>query len=179
MIDRSAFPPGMSSESHRGDASDSPASLFTWNSATKWFQLPSSFQGYLIFLLCLLILAFTMVLHVTLSAEILRLNVELDGLASENERIERHNANLVWLISQRSSLTDAYKAARELEYAPVTDVQFVVRTDEELQGVDQEPFVSQLAVTVPGDAPWWQEVWGWTQHRFGAARDWVRARTGW
>lgn len=63
------------------------------------FQMPSTLQGYLVFTFCLLILAFTMVLHVTLSAEIMGLDQRLIAMKDEYQDIERKNAGIIYEIS--------------------------------------------------------------------------------
>ena len=70
--------------------------------AIGMFQLPNTLQGYLVFTFCLLILSFTMILHVTLSAEIMRLDERLIALKSEYEAIERKNAGIIYEISRYS-----------------------------------------------------------------------------
>lgn len=179
MLNRSAFPPALAAESPDKDPNAESLSHMWHANALRWFHLPSSLQGYLIFLLCLLILAFTMVLHVTLSAEILRLNVVLGDLQDENERIERHNANLIWLISQRSSLADASRAAKALDYAPITETRYVIRGAAEAPPHTSEPIMSQSQSQPDAGPPWWSRVWARTRGMWSGARAWVYDRTGW
>lgn len=97
-----------------------------WGQWASGLSLPSTLQGYLFFVLCLLILAFTMALHITLSAEGMRLDRELTALEEEYARIERINANLVWEISESTSLAEINAQAVALGYAPVTEFKYVV-----------------------------------------------------
>lgn len=88
-------------------------------------QLPTTLQGYFVFVVCLVILAFTMALHVTLSAEIMRLDEQVAGLEDEFASIERTSANMVWQISGYGALADVASKARDLGYVPVTQFKFV------------------------------------------------------
>jgi hypothetical protein len=97
-----------------------------WRKLTFGLHLPSNLQGYLFFVLCLLILAFTMALHITLSAETMRLNQRLFTLKEEYARTERINANLVWEISQSTSLASVNAAAVGMGYVPLTEFKYVV-----------------------------------------------------
>ena len=94
------------------------------------FQLPNTLQGYLVFTFCLLILAFTMVLHVTLSAEIMRLEQRLGALKSEYETTERANAGVIYEISRYSSLQDVNTRAVEAGYIPAKKFKYVVSRPE-------------------------------------------------
>lgn len=100
------------------------------------FQLPTTLQGYLLFTFCLLILAFTMVLHVTLSAEILRLSERLDGLTQQYESTERQNAGIIYEISRYSSLQDVYAKAVAAGYVPADARQYVVERPDVVAALD-------------------------------------------
>ncbi len=97
-----------------------------WGQWAFGLALPSTLQGYLFFVLCLLILAFTMALHITLSAESMRLDRQLATLEEEYARVERINANLVWEISQSTSLADVHAQAVAAGYAPISEFKYVV-----------------------------------------------------
>jgi hypothetical protein len=105
-----------------------PAPLFAgrWRQWAFGLHLPSSLQGYLFFVFCLLILAFTMALHVTLSAERMRLDQRLSDLKEEYARTERINANLVWEISQSTSLATVHAEALRRGYIPLEEFKYVV-----------------------------------------------------
>lgn len=121
-----------------------------WQRLVNLVQLPTTLQGYFVFLLCLLILAFTMALHVTLSAEIMRLNEQLYSLEDEFAAIERTNANIVWRVSGYGALADVAHKAGELGYVPITQIAYV-----EKQGT--------LPATAPGateSAPLMEEFQG-------------------
>ncbi len=100
------------------------------------FQLPTSLQGYLVFTFCLLILAFTMVLHITLSAEIMRLDDELILLKSEHQTTEHKNAGLIYEIARYSSLQDVNRKAVLAGYVPATKAQFVVQRQDVVDALD-------------------------------------------
>lgn len=110
-----------------------------WRQWTLGLHLPSTLQGYLFFLLCLLILAFTMVLHITLSAENMHLDQKLATLKGEYARTERINANLVWEISQSTSLAAVNAQAVALGYSPITEFKYVVMGDESTLAGEQAP----------------------------------------
>lgn len=105
------------------------------------FQLPTTLQGYLVFTFCLLILAFTMVLHVTLSAEIMRLNERLDGLRSQYEVTERTNAGLIYEISRYSALQDVNKKAVLAGYIPADKYKYVVERPDVVAALDNPAIV--------------------------------------
>ncbi len=94
--------------------------------AIGMFQLPNTLQGYLVFTFCLLILSFTMILHITLSAEILRLDKRLIALKSEYETVERKNAGIIYEISRYSALQEVYVKAIAAGYVPADKFKFVV-----------------------------------------------------
>ncbi len=88
-------------------------------------RLPSTLRGYTAFLASLLVLAFTMTLHIMLSAEIMRLNVQLYELQSEYARVERYNANIVWTVSEHSSLVDLHSEALTAGYVNTIPTEYV------------------------------------------------------
>jgi hypothetical protein len=116
-------------------------------------QLPSSLQGYLFFLTCLLILAFTMVLHVLLSAEIMRLDVKLENLRETHARIEQRNAGILWEVSQYSTLSEVYEKAKKLGFVPVTNIEFVpaIAVGAEVPDLLYEPAIVPLTSSQPND----------------------------
>lgn len=179
MLNRSAFPPALAAESNDPKGSTEPVTTVAASAIARLFQLPTSFQGYLVFLFCLLVLAFTMVLHVTLSAEIMRLNVQLYDLQAENQKIERHNANQIWQIAQRSSLADAYKTATEQGYTSTLEEKYVVREESQLPQIGVEPIASQSEPqqTVQKAEPsFWARTQAWRSapaEWFSRAGDWL------
>jgi len=113
--------------------------------------MPSTLQEYLYFVLCLLILAFTMALHVTLSAERMRLDQRLSTLKEEYARTERINANLVWQIAQSTSLTAIHSEAVARGYAPITDFKYVVADSTGAESI----FTDDVAAGSPDSTdPW-------------------------
>ncbi len=133
-----------------------------WQALARWVQLPTSLQGYLAFLLCLLILAFAMALHILLSAEILRLEVQQQALRDEYAAIERRNANTIWQISQYSALADVDAEARERGYIRPVPLRYVLSPQggfESLpllpaqnQGQDEALFEAPVYHTIGPDA---------------------------
>lgn len=96
-----------------------------WMRMVGMLRLPSTLRGYVAFLASLLVLAFTMTLHIMLSAEIMRLNVQLYDLESEYARVERYNANIVWNVSEHSSLVDLHSEALAAGYVNSIPTEYV------------------------------------------------------
>ncbi len=107
-------------------------------------QLPSTLQGYLVFTFCLLILSFTMVLHVTLSAEIMRLDERLALLKSDYEATEHRNAGLIYEISRYSSLQEVNKAAITAGYLPAKEYKYVVEREDVVATLDNPAAVDLM-----------------------------------
>lgn len=124
MLNRTSLPSAFAAGMEDSD----PVALIPerWGQWAFGLALPSTLQGYLFFVLCLLILAFTMALHITLSAESMRLDRQLATLEEEYARVERVNANLVWEISQSTSLADVHAQAVAAGYAPISEFKYVV-----------------------------------------------------
>jgi hypothetical protein len=127
-LNRTSLQPAALPQSFASGMDESPpltGSRADRKSFFRTLRLPSSLQGYLFFLTCLLILAFTMVLHVLLSAEIMRLDVKLESMREAHARIERRNAGILWEVSQYSTLSEVYEKAKKLGFEPVTNIEFV------------------------------------------------------
>lgn len=96
-----------------------------WQRIAGLFRLPTTLRGYMAFLASLLVLAFTMTLHIMLSAEIMRLDVQLYDLKQENARLERYNANIVWEISQHTALDTLHANALQEGYVNNVPTEYV------------------------------------------------------
>lgn len=132
MLNRTTLPP--TSLTHKGAGMDDGRDRLVpvlhrerWRRLERTLQLPTTAQGYAVFVGCLLILAFTMVLHITLSAEIMRMEVQVFDLQKEYARIQQANANIVWKIANFSALQDMDAHAADLDYTSEVPVKYVVR----------------------------------------------------
>jgi hypothetical protein len=121
-------------------ASDLPlVGRLRWQRLVGLFRLPTTLRGYMAFFASLLVLAFTMTLHIMLSAEIMRLDVQLYTLQAEHARLERYNANIVWEISQHTALDSLHAEAVNEGYVnnvPTEYVQMPIAAIASAAGVD-------------------------------------------
>jgi hypothetical protein len=132
MLNRTTLPP--TSLTHKGAGMDEGRDRLVpvlnrerWRRLARVLQLPTTAQGYAVFASCLLILAFTMVLHITLSAEIMRMEVQVFELQQEHARIEQANANMIWRIAGHSALQDIDAYSNAQNYTDNVPVKYVVR----------------------------------------------------
>ena len=120
------IPSGMATAIHTPHADDLPlVGRFGWQRLLGFFRLPTTLRGYMAFLAGLIVLAFTMTLHILLSAEIMRLDVRLDELHLEQARIERYNANIVWQISDHGALETLHQQAVAAGYVNNIPTEYV------------------------------------------------------
>jgi hypothetical protein len=120
------IPSGMATAIHTPTASDLPVvGRFGWQRLASLFRLPTTLRGYMAFLAGLLVLAFTMTLHIMLSAEIMRLDVQLADLREEYARVERYNANIVWEISEYGALDRLHEQALAAGYVNNIPTEYV------------------------------------------------------
>lgn len=117
----------------------------------RMLQLPTTAHGYAVFVACLLILAFTMVLHITLSAEIMRMEVKVSALKQEHSQIEQTNANLVWQIAVNSSLSDVHRRAQTLGYTADIPIKYVVVPADVAASAAAETPIEPPAASAPTD----------------------------
>lgn len=103
-----------------------PLTGIRWQPVLESLQLPTTLRGFLAFLVGLLVLAGAMSIHVTLSADMMRLQLRLDELEQREARMERQNANLLWQISRHTDVQAVYGEAIALGYKPVEDRIYVV-----------------------------------------------------
>lgn len=120
------IPPGMATGIHSPRADDLPlVGRFGWQRVSGFFRLPTTLRGYTAFLAGLIVLAFTMTLHIILSAEIMSLDVQLSNLREEYARIERYNANIVWEIAGYTALDDLHEQAVAAGYVNNIPTEYV------------------------------------------------------
>lgn len=132
MLNRTTLPPTSLTQKGAGmdDGRDRLVPVLNrerWRRMERALQLPTTAQGFAVFVGCLLILAFTMVLHITLSAEIMRMEVQVFDLQKEYARIQQANANIIWKIASFSALQDMDARADQLNYTSEVPVKYVVR----------------------------------------------------
>jgi len=136
------IPSGMATAIHTPLADDLPlVGRFGWQRLVGLFRLPTTLRGYMAFLAGLVVLAFTMTLHIMLSAEIMRLDVQLADLREEHARVERYNANVVWQISEHGALdtlhtqalTSGYINNIPTEYVDMPNASIAAMTTQSLQ----------------------------------------------
>lgn len=124
-----------------------------WQRLFGLFRLPTTLRGYMAFLASLLVLAFTMTLHIMLSAEIMRLDVQLADLRDQHARTERYNANIVWEISQHGALDSLHEQAQAAGYVnnvPTTYVDMPLAYNTGVDRVGTGTALPQDALAVSG-----------------------------
>jgi hypothetical protein len=163
-----------------------PLSGIRWRSWLEAFQLPTTARGFLAFVLGLLVLAGAMSIHVMLSAEMMRLQLQLDELKEVEARIERQNANLLWQISRRADIQTLFEEAVTLGYKPIEKPIYVFDTTKASafstadSPASRDPMIDtpDPAATQQNPSPGWVEEWrtrfgnlldveGWRQMIFG------------
>ncbi len=158
-----------------------PLTGIRWQPLLDAFQLPTTMRGFLAFLFGLLILAGAMSIHVTLSAEMLRLQLQLGELKEMEARIERQNANLLWQISHHTGLQKLHEEALTLGYGPIADRIYVA----EPPAAPVEP-VEPPATAAPGETAARQQLpapgrveqwWAWVNGVFDA-QNWQQTILG-
>ena len=125
MLNRTSFSQNMTTGLQATPSA--PLTGIRWQPLVDALQLPTTMRGFLVFLLGLLVLAGAMAIHVTLSAEMMRLQLRLDELQGMEARVERQNANLLWQISRHADLQTLHEEALSLGYRPVEDRIYVVQ----------------------------------------------------
>lgn len=129
MLNRTTLPPTALTTTGAARSEERMSALLEGSLArrlARLLQLPTTSRGYAGFIGCLLILAFTMVLHITLSAEILRMEVRLKTLKQEYSEIEQTNSNIVWQIAGYSALDDISAKAALKGYVGDIPVHYVM-----------------------------------------------------
>jgi len=111
------------------EAGSRPATLVNerWRAIAEEVALPETRRGYLLFVLSLLVLAGAMAIHIMLSADIMRLQVQLTELQGQQARIERQNANLLWEASRNMTLQELHASAVETGYQPIAERVYVIQ----------------------------------------------------
>lgn len=97
----------------------------SWRQLRRALQMPRTLREYVIFLFGLILVCGAMSIHVLLSADILKLRVELYTLRAEQESMEQRNAEFVWQIAEAGSLPRIQAWAKAQGYSPVTKREYV------------------------------------------------------
>ena len=137
-----------------------------WRRLADLVYLPESARGFLFFVLGLLVLAGTMAIHVLLSAQLLRLEVQLAAVNSRIDQVERLNDNIVFSITDKAALSQVYVAALQRGYVPLEEPAYVVRDVPALAqgaaavGVTSVPDSASPPTVAQADRrDWWAAYW--------------------
>lgn len=102
---------------------------------TQALSLPSDWVSFTLFAIVVAVLSGGLILHIHLSAQIYQTQLEIDQLALVHDEIAHQNTELIWQISQFTSLNTIYRRAEAMGYIPAT----------------QQYYVSQSSVPTPGE----------------------------
>ena len=106
---------------------DGPFSGRRWQALQDVLPMPVTWQQYMLACLALTIVIGSMWLQVLLSVQIARAEFTLRQMRSEYARVERQNGELVYAISQQSSLAHMAELATQSGYVPATGRTYIVR----------------------------------------------------
>lgn len=151
-----------------------------WRAWQNLLPLPATWQQYVLACLALAVVLGGMLMHVLLSVQIARADFQLRQMQSEYARIERQNSELVYQITQRSSLAHMAQLAAEQGYVPATGRTYVVRSSNSFDDPVRSSLSPQAVAPAPAairptatpatsaggasgtwleqTAQWWQEV---------------------
>ena len=151
-----------------------PFSGRRWQAVQDVLPMPATWQQYLLACLALTIVVGGMWLQVLLSVQIARSEFTLRQMRGEYARVERQNSELIFTISQQSSLAHMAELAAQSGYVPSTGRTYLVRDQRaaELPSV-AAPALAEPAALNPVPAPgrpeptpgwldqtrlWWQDL---------------------
>lgn len=100
--------------------------------------LPTSAQGFLIFMLGLILICTGVIVQVFLSAQVRQLDVAIATKQAEIELIEQANAEIIWSISQESNLSVMEARAKSLGFQPIAQPIYLMRPAINLETI--QPF---------------------------------------
>jgi len=106
---------------------DGPFAGRRWQALQDILPIPVTWQQYMLACLALTIVIGGMWLQVLLSVQIARAEFTLRQMRSEYARVERQNGELVYAISQQSSLAHMAELATQSGYVPATGRTYIVR----------------------------------------------------
>jgi hypothetical protein len=163
-----------------------------WRRLADSIYIPETARAYALFVMGLLVLAGTMVIHVLLSAELMHLQIQLNDVNERIAQVQRLNDNLVYGIADRSALDAIYAAALEQGYVPLEEPAYVVRdTTAPPETSTAEPGAVTAgsgegppASTRPADGAgggwgdWWADYWQAVRSSGGEFLRWFRPAPG-
>lgn len=97
------------------------------NVARRTLSLPTTWRGFSLFLLGILLIASATAMQVYLSAQILQAEVEIDALRANLESVERVNAEYAWQIAMVSRMDNIAARASAQGFKPVVEPVYVSR----------------------------------------------------
>jgi hypothetical protein len=106
---------------------DGPFTGRRWQALQDILPMPVTWQQYMLACLILTIVIGGMWLQVLLSVQIARAEFTLRQMRSEYARVERQNGELVYAISQQSSLAHMAELATQSGYVPATGRTYILR----------------------------------------------------
>lgn len=104
-----------------------PFSGRRWQAIQDVLPMPATWQQYILACLALTIVVGGMWLQVLLSVQIARSELTLRQMRGEYARVERQNSDLIFAISQQSSLAHMAELATQSGYVPATGRTYIVR----------------------------------------------------
>ncbi len=87
--------------------------------------LPDNLRAFLLFTLALAAVTGCLVLHLSLSVDILRIEQQIDVVRAQRADVERHNAELTFQISEISALTKMEQRAQALGFVNLSEQYYV------------------------------------------------------
>ena len=156
---------------------------------------PQTFPEFLRWTLALAFLTLGISLYVWTSVLITQTEMQVAQLKAQHARLEQENAQILWQISQYTSLERVQAQAQEQGYIPMTQRRYV-KTNRLGQIVPAEPFAqtarpAQAASEDARPAPAWSataqavgeglqrlvdRASGWLAEQSSALQSWVQAR---
>ena len=104
-----------------------PFSGRRWQAIQDVLPMPATWQQYILACLALTIVVGGMWLQVLLSVQIARSELTLRQMRGEYACVERQNSDLIFAISQQSSLAHMAELATQSGYVPATGRTYIVR----------------------------------------------------
>ena len=145
----------------------SPASL---GRLVHWIPLPRTAREYAIWTAAMLLVTGLVALQIWLSLRITQARQALDALQTEYRLIEQENAELLWQISQFTSLERVQIEATRMGYVPALQHQYLWAPADATPATtaSETPAASSLigmtgpadvGVATEKDAPWHRQGW--------------------
>ena len=150
-----------------------PFSGRRWQALQDVLPMPVTWQQYMLACLALTIVVGGMWLQVLLSVQIARSEFTLRQMRGEYARVERQNSDLVFAISQQSSLAHMAELATQSGYVPATGRTYIVRDQQAstlpqpLHWPQRRLNRSHSTLSLPLTAAWSRRLAGWIRHACG------------